>query len=262
MFHDGPPHHTHQHCSHCLQMQRTHQAKLALCSSCEIAMYCSKECQVAHWPAHKKQCKLNKAERLSIAEKSGIASAIPDLTAWVRYYDTPLKTLAAMRLPENPHMERKAILFVHLHHTGDLTVPIHQRFAVMSVSRRESGDISPLSPLRPALARYPEVCERGKIELGEDFYGCVRFALTVTFGGECEAPKTITERMVQFSIDKETARANIVRQDWWILFREYVELGAKIKFCCGRLPGVEDLCCCGGWVHDAEKRKAFTEIGK
>jgi len=31
------------------------------CGKCFISCYCSKECQVAHWKAHKKHCKLNRA---------------------------------------------------------------------------------------------------------------------------------------------------------------------------------------------------------
>lgn len=32
------------------------KAKCKFCSRCKIASYCSRECQVAHWPTHKDQC--------------------------------------------------------------------------------------------------------------------------------------------------------------------------------------------------------------
>ncbi|KAJ7121601.1 hypothetical protein C8R44DRAFT_786537 [Mycena epipterygia] len=260
MFHDGPPHHTHQHCSKCFQMQRTH-AKLSLCKGCGIAMYCSRECQVAHWPTHKAACKLAKEERHAIAEKCGIESAMPDLHAWMKYYDTPIKNcaIAALRLPENPHMERTEMLYIQLHHKGDSTLPVHDRFFVMAVGRRSLAELPPLSALRGTGTRYAENCERAKVELGDRFYGVGRVGFSVLFGANSNA---VSEKLKHFPIDKISARANIVRQDWWMLFREYVEVGAKMKFCCGRLPGMDDICCCGGWVHDAEKREAFSSIGR
>lgn len=207
---------------------------------------------MANWPAHKALCKSHKAQRLAIAKKSGIESAMPDLHAWMKYYDTPLKNcaIAAMRLPKNPHMERKEILHIQLHHKGDPTLPVHARFDIMQIGRRELAELPALSALHATVARYPENCERGKVELGDRFYGVVRIGFAVLFGPDYA---TVTEEMKVFSIDKATARAKIVRQDWWMLLKEYVELGAKMKFCCGRLPGMDDICCCGGWVHDAEK---------
>jgi hypothetical protein len=63
--------------------------------------------------------------------------------------------------------------------------------------------------------------------------------------------------MIHFSIDKDLARENIVRQEWWLLLRGYNKLGARMKLCCGRAASVEDVCCCCGWAHDEEKRARF-----
>ena len=38
---------------------------LMKCAKCVTAMYCSRECQVAHWPAHKQACKLQSAKETS-----------------------------------------------------------------------------------------------------------------------------------------------------------------------------------------------------
>ncbi|KAF7343749.1 hypothetical protein MSAN_01955500 [Mycena sanguinolenta] len=260
MFHDGSPYHTHQKCSHCFQVQRSHQAKLSLCAMCRVEMYCSKECQKAHWPAHKAQCKVYKAERLAVAEKTGIESAQADCHAWIKYFDTPIKNcaIAAMRLPETPHMERTEIFSLTIHHKGDPSRPVQQRFAVIEVARRRAAEFPPMSTVFQGMKSYPGFCERGKVEMGARFYGCVRVGILATYGPSVDEPVAVIQRLNHFSIDDTTARAKIVRQDWFMLFREYVEQGARIKFCCGRLPGAEDVCCCGGWVHDEEKRKAFS----
>ena len=43
-------------CFHCNQVKE--RALLMVCSRCRIAQYCSRECQIAQWPMHKKECDL------------------------------------------------------------------------------------------------------------------------------------------------------------------------------------------------------------
>ncbi|KAJ7723506.1 hypothetical protein DFH07DRAFT_946516 [Mycena maculata] len=260
MFHDGEAHHRHQPCSRCNQIQRTHAnsptvkraASLGIVMDLNMETGQSKDCQVADWPEHKTACKSRKAHNLAITKESGIAFAMQDFEDWKEYYEAPLKNcaIAAMRLPENPHMKRKAVLRIELHHEGDSTLPVHHRFTVRQIDRRELWEMGPGSNLRSD-AQYIQNCERGKLEFGKNFYGVVRIGFYVLFDPLDSPAKT--EEMKSFSIDRATSRSSIVRQDWWILFREYVTLGAKMRFCCGRLEGLEDICCCGGLVHDAEK---------
>ena len=35
---------------------------LKACTACKLVKYCNRECQIAHWPQHKKQCKKRAAE--------------------------------------------------------------------------------------------------------------------------------------------------------------------------------------------------------
>jgi len=41
-------------CEHCKQEKE--RVSLSICSRCMIDQYCSRECQVAHWPVHKTYC--------------------------------------------------------------------------------------------------------------------------------------------------------------------------------------------------------------
>ncbi|KAJ7268450.1 hypothetical protein C8J57DRAFT_1509634 [Mycena rebaudengoi] len=100
----------------------------------------------------------------------------------------------------------------------------------------------------------------GKVELGTDFYGVMSYRLPVFFEPEVR-PIAMTEKGKHFSIDSETARVAITRPDYWTLFRDYVSAGAKTRFCCGNGGDTHGACCCGGWVHDAEKREPFAKLG-
>ncbi|GFH52343.1 hypothetical protein CTEN210_08819 [Chaetoceros tenuissimus] len=44
-------------CTNCNKTRGDLGRKLRVCSKCECEKYCSRECQVAHWPIHKKNCK-------------------------------------------------------------------------------------------------------------------------------------------------------------------------------------------------------------
>ena len=45
-------------CSNC--KQRKERSKLFMCQACRLDFYCGEECQKAHWPVHKKDCKINR----------------------------------------------------------------------------------------------------------------------------------------------------------------------------------------------------------
>ncbi|KAK7020099.1 hypothetical protein R3P38DRAFT_1240465 [Favolaschia claudopus] len=263
MFHDGLPSHVHPRCSHCLQVQRSYKTPLALCKACGMAMYCSKECQVSHWPSHKSDCKTHKAERLRLAQKTGSDTAFTDLAAWMRFHDATLKNcaIASMQLPSFSHMERKAVFCVYLRHEpGDLSQPPHKRF-VIGTARRGNfpDDINPMSDLRGSLyLRYPQFCEEGRDEFGNNFYGVIRIGVFVVFGCDEEGvPDWITERYIHFSIDKETAKARRVARDVEGTLQEYVRRGERMRFCCGPIPGAKDVCCCGGLFDHSEFEKAL-----
>ncbi|KAJ6516547.1 hypothetical protein C8R47DRAFT_1312987 [Mycena vitilis] len=262
MFHDGPVCHSHQACNHCFQIQRSHAKKLLHCARCTHVAYCSKECQIAAWPAHKQACKLLEKERLLIEKESSLSTPIQDFHAWVTYYNMPLQncTIAMMDLPQRPHLERLTVLALCLRHKRDPSLPVWDRFEVASITRMEAAVLAAKNPslgLDPGF--YAKICEKGKIEMGSNFYGMGRYYFAVAF---TEQKIIEFEYVRHFAISREVARAQSLHDKPWLLLREYISIGAKVRFCCGKLRnlGLDDVCCCGGWVHDAEKRNAFASI--
>ena len=49
-------------CANCGKAGDDTHIKLKTCVACKMIQYCGKECQVSHWPAHKKECKQRAAE--------------------------------------------------------------------------------------------------------------------------------------------------------------------------------------------------------
>ena len=56
----------HRECRGC--SKPTEQPKI--CERCRMAVYCSRECQVSHWPMHKKEC--NEHKHLSSRERQAV----------------------------------------------------------------------------------------------------------------------------------------------------------------------------------------------
>ncbi|THU83659.1 hypothetical protein K435DRAFT_822915 [Dendrothele bispora CBS 962.96] len=187
----------------------------------------SRECQRKDWPRHKPLCNTAKRDNERLSAASGLSQPLSDFHGWIDYYDTVLKNCATI-----------SSRFTFVTHTTWNYLPVHQRFVVEKIDAMREAN-----------------AERGRIEFGNDYYGTRTYNVIATFKpgnflGTTFCPK-------QFAIDKRTAKVGVVREDWWILFREYVSAGQKMKFCCGKLniPGVtDDLCCCGGWTHDQGKK--------
>jgi splicing suppressor protein 51 len=70
----------------CAQCQRTAAEGLNLkrCAKCQSTRYCSRECQRAHWKAHKKECATNGA---------GNPSSTPNVEHSSNYRAPPIKNL-------------------------------------------------------------------------------------------------------------------------------------------------------------------------
>ncbi|KAJ7779676.1 hypothetical protein B0H16DRAFT_1499580 [Mycena metata] len=246
-FHDGAPAHDHKKCSKCL----SHGPELSRCTGCYEEAYCSGACQSAHWPLHRSKCKAAKRMERRIIQVSGLQSLMRDFQLWLEYYDAPLQNcaIAAMRLTENPHKERDTILFIQIAYApAHATLPVEHKFSVISVGRPDIEELpQPSQFQQETYGGYDQSQADARLKLGDQFYGVARIGVDL-----CIGTSVVTERLKTVVIDKTTARANLVRQEWWLLFREYVAAGRKMKFCCGEVPDMEGGCCCGGWAHEDE----------
>ncbi|KAH6916108.1 hypothetical protein BKA70DRAFT_479272 [Coprinopsis sp. MPI-PUGE-AT-0042] len=255
-FHDALAIHKHRDCLKCGAFKRNENFKRLLrCGGCGIAMYCSKQCQESHWPIHKAECKAAKAQNKHIEAKTGITNGYTDYIQWIEYYATPIKNcvVAAFNLPQFPHQERDSALGIVITHKGDSTLPLEHRFNVKSISRFNRGDTD--DPLTTSFVLEPldsdefkTNIQRGKAELGREYYGTAMFMVIGQFPGS----EMVSLPYVKiFSIDKTVASARVVSGPWWTPLRQIMESGGKMRFCCSKLGTGRD-CCCGGWVHHVE----------
>ncbi|KAJ7928162.1 hypothetical protein B0H13DRAFT_1597845, partial [Mycena leptocephala] len=179
-----------------------------------------------------------------------LPSATTDFHDWMEYYNMPLQNcaIAAMQLPESPHLEQR-VFIVLLRHKRDPSQPVWNKFEVVNIGMYHLSEVPHVE-----ICSYDQSCAGGRIQLGASLFGVVRSVFLVCLGEDGQIPHTVNVR--ELSIDHEMARARPLREDWWLLLREYINTGAKMRFCCGKIPtpGFEDICCCGGWVHDTEKR--------
>lgn len=101
---------------------------------------------------------------------------------------------------------------MQLRHKGDMSLPVHDSFVVKSVGRQPSSKFSSTA-LGPPPKSYEQSWQKGRAEMGSEFYGVVRYALTVMFGPE-NSFTAAAHKWKDFSIDKRTARAPATRSDF------------------------------------------------
>ena len=112
-------------CEHC-----SNEGKMLHCSECGSGCYCSKACQVACWPEHKKTCKqrVEIRQRAEDAMGAGMVKALRTWTDhnvhWLSYMATAL-----LWLPPPPRYATH-VLFLELH--CDNSTEAKPKFAVRS----------------------------------------------------------------------------------------------------------------------------------
>ena len=95
------------HCLACGQAGKDEEGKklvkLLKCGKCNGAYYCSKECQVAAWPAHKQQCKELQMKHQQLADSLGRDVSVA-YRAWLKRLRPLLSNAAEVVLFPAPHL--------------------------------------------------------------------------------------------------------------------------------------------------------------
>jgi hypothetical protein len=73
----------HASCSHCHKTSAELTTALKQCGKCHRQPYCSRECQVAHWPTHKSACSTGTANAAPKADEAPKATSAFNMEAFL-----------------------------------------------------------------------------------------------------------------------------------------------------------------------------------
>lgn len=148
-------------CASCNGHRDPSSNRLQRCAGCKRVMYCSVECQRAHWPIHKKLCKLS-AQMLQ--EISGLqpqaARSAAEFDKWASLHRPVFVFVIhhALQLEANPDAHKSCGLYVELTAKPDRhKYPLHQRY---NISR---GCIVSLDVLRQIVGGAPHAEELASV---------------------------------------------------------------------------------------------------
>lgn len=182
---------------------------------------------------------------MELAESTGLQTAWLDARQWIDHYDAVLwnAAIAAMDLHTIPprNLDSTHVLYIHIHHSRNLSAPVHERFLVQDIRRCSAHTSRHLHENAVAIS--------GR-ELPNNSYGAVGMCLRTTYDGKDIQPPVSKYLWKYWSVDTSSAAAQRCA-DWKGLLHSYLTSHARIRFCCTN--GVGD-CCCGGWVHNDQSR--------
>ncbi|KAH9851028.1 hypothetical protein C2E23DRAFT_886785 [Lenzites betulinus] len=231
--------------------------KLLRCSRCYSATYCSKECQKAHWQAgHKQSCNVYNLMRERATAISGNDKAWFDLTTFLEFHHTTLLNcvLASYLRMKPMHGDRgPADHFIQFSmlYRNDPTLPAHMKFEPrgMDLVHKDEAALPGQDGFAFCWRERDSAVKMGKRELGSKYAATGAYFVAVKFS---DGPAVgFIPFWKHFGIDDRRWNALPSVRHPWDIFKETIEGGKKVKFCCGSLPEL-GTCCCGGWTHTPE----------
>ncbi|RPD60498.1 hypothetical protein L227DRAFT_611049 [Lentinus tigrinus ALCF2SS1-6] len=219
--------------------------KLLRCARCNIATYCSKDCQRAHWRrGHKIVCGCDVGDCDRAILLSGDQNAWVHLTQWVEYHHASLinatTALYLRKKDKVPDVTAKYILHLSLRYQDDATLPSQKRFELVDGMLASKDHPVGALTYSEAFMMRPAAVQMGKLEMGELYWGTGAYILVVRFSPEDPSVVTFWKH---FGIPKDTARATAACPNTLSQLMENLHAGTKMKFCCG------------GWTHEISGHK-------
>ena len=138
-FQQGSPRWNVYWCQACGRGEGCHGNGLLKCGKCRGAHYCSKECQEAHWPTHKLQCKEIQLGQQCFADSVGMEVATA-YKAWINSIKPLVFKVAAALLWPAPHLpprNRSHGLLLHVTYDKSATPLRFQLGAVEELTLEE-----------------------------------------------------------------------------------------------------------------------------
>ena len=127
-------------CAHCFVQDAPH-APFLVCASCKRAHYCSRDCQVSHWSAHKAACRLNAGARESMRSDQRSKARLAVSSRWISSNRSMLSMIATVAL--NKRDPGQHVVYMKAEQNGT-SLRVNEVHAGEDAGIGESGELTTL----------------------------------------------------------------------------------------------------------------------
>ncbi|KAH9846380.1 hypothetical protein C2E23DRAFT_890947 [Lenzites betulinus] len=183
----------------------------------------------------------------------GTPRAWPDLTAFVEYHHATLVNCAlALYLQAKPREADPTASHVvqfRLRYRADPVLAPHMQFepVALDLLHRRQADV-----LERCLRECECAISAERFDLGSRYATTGAYLILVEYphlavDAGMDAPTVALWK--HFGVDDRRWKTQPKEQSPWVVFKETVDGGKKMRFCCGEFADLMVVCSCGGWSH-------------